>query len=465
MAAAAAGTTAASGPFGGGGGGSGFGPIGTVFGVAPDSSSDGKVTLSTDVGGGKANQTITFPSPGRHAYGDAPFALSATASSGLPVTYATSGPCSVSGSTMTITGFGRCSVTASQGGNASFHPALPVTRLIVDAVTFGFTEGEQQFEVPAGVTQISAALIGAQGSSATGAGGIGGQATATLTVTPGTVFDVIVGGKGGPLTEDGDCNQAEGGFNGGGQGGFGCDGAGGGGAGGGATTLRVDGQSNPVLVAGGGGGGGGCEGGNCAGGSGGGLVGGSGGGAGGAGGNQTGTSGSGERGNGSDGHPGFPEGGGGGGGGGYYGGAGDDDGGSGGGGGGSGFGPSGTVFGTASAEGGNGKAVLSFVVEDGATKTVVSASPNPARAGQGVTLTATVSRCRVGRGRGVGRRELPHRWRHRGDERGAQRQRRRIDVGGCPASRHALGGCQVPRWVRREPGIQLVGALAAVDQR
>ena len=52
-------------------------------------------------------QTLTFPAPAARTYGDAPFALSATASSGLPVTYTVNtGQVSVSGSTVTITGAG-----------------------------------------------------------------------------------------------------------------------------------------------------------------------------------------------------------------------------------------------------------------------------------------------------------------------------------------------------------------------
>src|ERR1051325_9601567 len=42
------------------------------------------------------NQTITFPNPGTQTYGAAPFALLATVSSGLPVSYTLiSGPASI----------------------------------------------------------------------------------------------------------------------------------------------------------------------------------------------------------------------------------------------------------------------------------------------------------------------------------------------------------------------------------
>jgi hypothetical protein len=73
----------------------------------------------------KVNQTITFNPIPTHIYGDAPFALSATASSGLPVTLTiTSGPAVVSGNTLTITGAGTVIVDATQAGNASYNSAI-----------------------------------------------------------------------------------------------------------------------------------------------------------------------------------------------------------------------------------------------------------------------------------------------------------------------------------------------------
>jgi hypothetical protein len=77
-------------------------------------------------------QTITFPSLATPVtYGVSPIALKATASSGLAVSYAASGPAMISGSTLTITGAGKVAVTASQAGNASYSAAAPVTQAIV----------------------------------------------------------------------------------------------------------------------------------------------------------------------------------------------------------------------------------------------------------------------------------------------------------------------------------------------
>jgi hypothetical protein len=77
-----------------------------------------------------ASQTITFAELGGKTFGDAPFQVSAAASSGLPVSYSV-GPednCTISGSTVTITGAGSCSVTASQAGGGNYGPAPDVTR-------------------------------------------------------------------------------------------------------------------------------------------------------------------------------------------------------------------------------------------------------------------------------------------------------------------------------------------------
>ncbi len=77
----------------------------------------------------KAAQTITFNAISNKTFGDAPFALLATSSSGLPVSYRiVSGPAMLNGSTVTITGAGAIVVEASQSGNASFSPAAPVQR-------------------------------------------------------------------------------------------------------------------------------------------------------------------------------------------------------------------------------------------------------------------------------------------------------------------------------------------------
>ncbi len=89
-------------------------------------------------GNGPAAQTINFPTIGSKTTTSAPFALAAVASSGLPVTYSvTSGPASVSGNIVTLSGTqGTVIIAATQAGDANF---LPVTVSHAFAVTSGGT--------------------------------------------------------------------------------------------------------------------------------------------------------------------------------------------------------------------------------------------------------------------------------------------------------------------------------------
>jgi parallel beta-helix repeat protein len=82
------------------------------------------VSQSFTVTATRQNQTITFPAITNRTFGDAPFTLTATASSGLPVSYRIlSGPASVLGNVVTISGIGLIWIEASQAGNANYEPA------------------------------------------------------------------------------------------------------------------------------------------------------------------------------------------------------------------------------------------------------------------------------------------------------------------------------------------------------
>jgi hypothetical protein len=83
-------------------------------------------------GTGMAAQTITFTGlPATATFGAVPYTLNATASSGLPVSYTVTGPATISGSTLTITGVGTVVVTASQAGDATYNAATPVSLTVV----------------------------------------------------------------------------------------------------------------------------------------------------------------------------------------------------------------------------------------------------------------------------------------------------------------------------------------------
>jgi hypothetical protein len=74
------------------------------------------------------SQTITFPTPTTKVYGSADFAAGATASSGLAVSYSSSGTCSMVGTNVHLTAAGSCTVTASQAGNATYAAAASISR-------------------------------------------------------------------------------------------------------------------------------------------------------------------------------------------------------------------------------------------------------------------------------------------------------------------------------------------------
>jgi hypothetical protein len=103
---------------------------GTVT-VRASQSGDGSYNPAPDVDQSftvaKANQTITFAALGNKTYGDAPFAVSGTANSGLAVSFSIlSGPATISGNTITITGAGTVTVRASQIGNTNYNSAVDV---------------------------------------------------------------------------------------------------------------------------------------------------------------------------------------------------------------------------------------------------------------------------------------------------------------------------------------------------
>jgi formylglycine-generating enzyme required for sulfatase activity len=84
----------------------------------------------------KGAQTITFPAPPALHYGDADVDLTATASSGLAVSYLSSNPAVatiVNGNQLHVVGAGSVKITASQAGDGNRKPALAVAKTLVIA--------------------------------------------------------------------------------------------------------------------------------------------------------------------------------------------------------------------------------------------------------------------------------------------------------------------------------------------
>src|SRR4029453_3640376 len=125
-------------------GGDGASPTGLTLGS--DSALYGTAEAGGPMGGGVVYrfyeaghlcQQIEFDALPDRGVGDPPFTVSATSSSGLPVSFTASGSCTVTGEQVTLTGGGLCTLTASQGGDGNYEPAPEVSQPF--HVLFDFT--------------------------------------------------------------------------------------------------------------------------------------------------------------------------------------------------------------------------------------------------------------------------------------------------------------------------------------
>jgi hypothetical protein len=75
-------------------------------------------------------QVIAFPALDGRRWGSAPFSITALASSGLNLSFASTTPevCGISGATVSILDTGICTLVATQDGNTQYQAATPVTR-------------------------------------------------------------------------------------------------------------------------------------------------------------------------------------------------------------------------------------------------------------------------------------------------------------------------------------------------
>jgi len=102
----------------------------------------------------KADQSITFVSVSAKVASDAPFALSAAASSGLPVYFGVlSGPAALSNNVVTLLSAGTVSVCAWQPGNSNYSAAVTVVRSfavgkIPQSIVFGPLSQQRAGDAP-----------------------------------------------------------------------------------------------------------------------------------------------------------------------------------------------------------------------------------------------------------------------------------------------------------------------------
>ena len=137
----------------------------------------------------KLPQTITFNQPLPNVtYGAAPITLTATADSGLPITYIALGKCTVSGTTLTITGAGNCAITATQGGDGTYFAALPVVRTFaIGKAAITITASDQS------KTYGTALSLGTTAFTVTGGSVVTGDITQVVLTSAGAAVGAGVG--------------------------------------------------------------------------------------------------------------------------------------------------------------------------------------------------------------------------------------------------------------------------------
>jgi hypothetical protein len=159
---------------------SGTAQVQAQYGLATDSTSLGSLPFIVT----KAAQTIAFGTLPDVPLTTPPFPVTATASSGLPVSFSASGACTSSGATVTLTGVGSCSMTASQAGDASYQAATPETRAFAvtkasQTISFGALPNVTVTSPPFPVTATASSGLPVS-FSASGSCALSGS---TLTVT------------------------------------------------------------------------------------------------------------------------------------------------------------------------------------------------------------------------------------------------------------------------------------------
>lgn len=150
------------------------------------------VTLTVN----KLTQTITFGSLAAVTYGGAPFPLTASASSGLAVSYSSSNTsvATIAGDVVTIVGAGSTTITASQSGNAIYSAAATVPRTLIvnqaaQTISFGPLPGKLLGDAPFALTATAnSGLTVGYNSSNTSVATISGNTvtivgTGTTTIT------------------------------------------------------------------------------------------------------------------------------------------------------------------------------------------------------------------------------------------------------------------------------------------
>jgi hypothetical protein len=112
---------------------------------------------------GKGSQTITFPAIASTTYSSTQITLAATDSAGQTITYTVvSGPATISGNVLTLTGAGTVVVQAAQGGTTNYAAASPVSQ------SFVVRQNTQSITFPAIANQSAGANVTLTASATSG---------------------------------------------------------------------------------------------------------------------------------------------------------------------------------------------------------------------------------------------------------------------------------------------------------
>ena len=154
--------------------GVGTGIVVTASGYTLVGTKAGNYTLSQPTGLSaditSTSQTITFNALPVVTYGDADFALTGSASSGLSVSYASSNSAvaTVSGVTVTIVGAGTATITASQAGDSNYTAAADVAQVLTvnpKALTItGVSASNKPYDGTTVATLTGGSLVGVVGT-------------------------------------------------------------------------------------------------------------------------------------------------------------------------------------------------------------------------------------------------------------------------------------------------------------
>ena len=164
------------------------------------------VYQSFQVTAGQASQTIAFGALSNQQFGATPFTVSATATSGLAVSFNSQTPavCTVSGATVTLVAVGTCTIQATQAGNANYAAATPVNQSFqvtqeTQSIIFGTLPAQTLGATPFTVSATATSGLAVSFNS---------QTPAVCTVSGATVTLVAVGTCTIQATQAGNANYA-----------------------------------------------------------------------------------------------------------------------------------------------------------------------------------------------------------------------------------------------------------------